>query len=151
MKMTRWAPALPLNQDLSLIQNEMDRMLGRWFDSPRWQNQEHSFLPPVDIEETPEGYVLRMDLPGIDQKDVKVRLMGDTVTIRGERKIDTRQSEKNLHRVERVQGTFERSFVLGVPVRADQVKAAYKDGVLEISIPKAEEARPREIEIQVGS
>ena len=94
--------------------------------------------------------MVRVDLPGVDQKDVKVSVVGDTLTIRGERKQDATQSEGNLHRVERVYGSFERTFTLGTSVRNDAVRATYRGGVLEVHVPKAEEAQAREIEIQVG-
>ena len=109
------------------------------------------FAPSVDIEESQDAFILRADLPGIESKDVKISLLGDVLTIRGERKQTAEQNGQNLHRVERRYGTFERSFSLGVPVRGDQVKASYRDGVLEINVPKAEEARVREIEVQVAS
>jgi HSP20 family protein len=105
----------------------------------------------VDVEETPEDFVVRMDLPGVAQKDVKVSLMGDTLTIRGERKHEAEHKEGSWHRVERAYGSFERTFTLGAGVRNDKVKASYKDGVLEVRVPKAEEARLREIEVQVQS
>ncbi len=151
MKITRWAPAGSLGVT---FKDEMDRVLEHWFEAPRVRSAENgntAFLPAVDVEETPEGFALRADLPGIDPKDVKIRIMGDILTISGERKHEAKQREKSLHRVERVYGAFERSFNLGVHIRADQVKATYKDGVLEVTIPKAEEAKPREIEIQAGS
>jgi HSP20 family protein len=107
-----------------------------------------SFLPPVDVEENAEDFVLRADLPGMSQKEIKVHVTGDNITIRGERKLERKEG---LHRVERVRGTFERTFTLGAPVRSDKIQATYRDGVLEVRIPKAEEARVREIEVQVGS
>ena len=107
-----------------------------------------TFTPAVDIEESQDAFVLHFDVPGIDAKDVKVQLLGDTLTIRGERKEHARES-RNMHRVERAYGTFERSFTLGVPVQSDQVRATYRDGVLEVRVPKAEEAKVREIDIQV--
>jgi len=138
-------------RDLLGIRDEVDRV----FDSVFTQGTGNGGKPwgvmiaPVDVEETREEFVVRADLPGVNQKDVKVSLLGDVLTIRGERKQDTQ--DRNLHRVERRYGSFERSFSLGVPVRADQVKASYRDGVLEIHVPKAEEAKVREIEVQVGS
>jgi HSP20 family protein len=93
--------------------------------------------------------VIKADLPGVSQKDVKVSLMGDTLVIRGERRSE-KNDETTPLRIERSYGMFERSFTLGAPVRSDQVKATYRDGVLEIHVPKAEEARLREIDIQVG-
>jgi HSP20 family protein len=138
-------------RDLLGIRDEVDRV----FDSVFTQrgnaagNWPATIAPPVDVEETKDAFVVRADLPGVDQKDVKVSLLGDVLTIRGERKQDVQ--DRNLHRVERRYGSFERSFSLGVPVRADQVKASYRDGVLEIHVPKAEEAKVREIEVQVAS
>jgi HSP20 family protein len=113
----------------------------------RLENQ-NAFSPPVDIEETPEGFVLRADLPGVAQKDIKVHVVGDTITLRGERQLTRKEG---LHRVERVHGTFERSFTLGTPVKNEGIQATYRDGVLEVRVPKAEEAKVREIEVQVGS
>ena len=81
---------------------------------------------------------------------MKVSILGDTLTIRGERKLEQVHEKENIHYRERRSGSFERSFTLAAPVRADQVRASYKDGVLEVSVPKAEEARTREIEIQIG-
>jgi len=107
-----------------------------------------TFTPSVDIEESKDEFVLHFDVPGIDPKGVKVQLLGDTLTIRGERKERARES-RNMHRVERAYGTFERSFTLGVPVQSDKVHASYRDGVLEVHVPKAEEAKVREIDIQV--
>jgi len=106
--------------------------------------------PPVDIEENAEGYLIRADLPGMTEKDVKVSLVGDTLTLRGERRRETETQNGNVHRAERIYGTFERTFTLPAPVRSDKVKASYRNGVLEISVPKAEEAKVREIEIQVS-
>ena len=106
---------------------------------------------PVDIEETRDEFVVRADLPGVDSKDVKVSLLGDVLTIRGERKQNHETKDQNVRRTERRYGSFERSFRLGVAVRVDLVKASYRDGVLEIHVPKAEEARVREIEVQVAS
>ena len=93
---------------------------------------------------------MRADLPGLTQKDVTVSLIGDTLTIRGERKHEKSEKSGTALRIERNLGAFERSFTLGAAVRSDAVKATYRDGVLEIRVPKAEEAKPREIEIQAG-
>ena len=137
-------------RDLLGIRDEVDRLFDNVFqargDGGNWPAM---IAPPVDIEETREEFIVRADLPGVNQKDVKVSLLGDVLTIRGERKEENK--DRNLHRVERRYGSFERSFSLGVAVRADQVKASYRDGVLEIRIPKAEEAKVREIEVQVAS
>ncbi len=152
MALIRWSPGLYSNtRDLVGIHDDVNR----WFDGffNRWpQRGDFTTLlsAPVDIEETPEEFVLHVDLPGVSQKDVKVSLRGDTLTIRGERKLESNPKNGNMHRSERAYGQFERSFVLGTPVQNDKVKATYHDGVLEVRVPKAEEARVREIEVQVA-
>ena len=147
MTLIRWgsAPVTPI-RDLTNF-DEVNRLFDSLFTTPRG-DLNAIFTPAVDIEETPTEFVVRTDLPGVAQKDVKVSLMGDTLTIRGERRQESPQGSN--HRLERVHGSFERSFTLGTPVRGDQVKAQYRDGVLEVRVPKAEEARMREIEVQVG-
>ena len=149
MTIIRWNP-IATPRDLTRVQDEFDRMFDRFFDRGYRADLAPAFAPAVDVEETPEGYVFRADLPGIKLEDVKVNLMGDTLTIQGERKQESAESKGNLHRIERVYGGFERRFELGKPVHADKVKATYKDGVLEVRVPKAEEARVREIPVQVG-
>lgn len=147
MTLIRWNPSLlSPHRDLVRLHDEMDRL----FDDFTGRTPARLFAPPVDIEETPETFVLRADLPGMTQNDVKVSLMGDAVTIRGERQATSASNGGTVHRSERVTGSFERTFTLGTPVRADKVEASFKDGVLEVRIPKAEEARVREVEIKVG-
>ena len=148
MTIVRWSPALrrPARDPLS-FENEVDRL----FDRLSFRNDAVPlFSPAVDIEETPEAFVLRVDLPGISQKDVKVSLTGDILSIRGERKDESVRKGGTYHRTERVYGAFERTFTLSTPVRTDGVRAQYRDGVLEVHVPKAEEARAREIEVQVA-
>jgi HSP20 family protein len=150
MTLMRWSPRLTQPRELAGIQEEVNRLFDQFFGHVPQRSNGTLFAPTVDIEETAEEFILRADLPGIQQKDVKVSLMGDTLTIRGERKYESSQKDGTVHRVERAYGTFERSFTLGAPVRNDQVKATYRDGVLEIRVPKAEEARLKEIEVQVA-
>jgi len=146
MAIMRWNPST--SRDLVSFQDEVNRIFdqlqgrGSRFDS-------QLFAPPADIEETAEEFVVKLDLPGVSAKDVKITLMGDTLTIRGTRNHST-SNGGNLHRGERIHGTFERIFTLGSTVRSDKVQATYRDGVLEVHVPKAEEARVREIEVQVG-
>ena len=149
MALIRWTPRRDAN-DLTSLRTEMDRLFEDFLAPVPYRQDWTAMTPAVDVEETPEAYVFRADLPGVRQEDVKVSLMGDTLTIRGERKPQSVSKEGNLHRVERVSGSFERSFELGKPVHGETVQATYKDGVLEVRVPKAEEARRREIQIQVG-
>lgn len=151
MTLIRWSPLVPANREVASIQDEVNRLFDSVLTRRPWAGDlQAAFAPAVDIAETADAYVLRLDLPGVNQKDVKVSLLGDTITIRGERKRDDAQTTGNVHRTERVHGAFERSFALGSAVRGDQVKATYRDGVLEVHVPKAEEAREREIQIQIG-
>lgn len=151
MTLIRWSPApVTALRDINSIQDEVNRLFDGIFTRGAMRGDLASvFTPAVDIEESPEEFVVRADLPGVVQKDVKVSLMGDTLTIRGERRQESPVKQGNHHRLERVHGTFERSFTLGTRVRSDTVKAQYRDGVLEVRVPKAEEARMRQIEVQV--
>lgn len=151
MALIRWSPVLTPARDMIRIQDEMSRLFGDFFGRASLRTDvESAFNPAIDIEETPEEFVVRADLPGLTQKDVKVSLMGGTLTLRGERKQESTHKEGNLHRVERLFGSFERSFTLGTPVRNEKVTATYRDGVLEVRVPKAEEARLKEIQVAVG-
>ncbi len=148
MRLTRWTPARS-GRDLMTVQDELNRLFEDVFArSPFANDLAPLFAPPADIHETPEDFVVKMDLPGMTLKDVKVSLAGDTLTIRGERKEEKVENETHRHRVERVLGAFERTFELGAPLSSDRVKATYHDGVLEVRVPKAETAKVREIEIQ---
>jgi HSP20 family protein len=147
MSLIRWTPR-PNGTPLATFSPEIDRLFEQLVTPSTPQRRSAALVPAVDIEETSDAYLFRADVPGVDAKDVKVSVTGDTLTFRGERKRSSESSEGAVHRVERSYGVFERSFTLGVPVRTDAVKAAYKDGVLEIRVPKADEAKPREIEVQ---
>jgi HSP20 family protein len=103
--------------------------------------------PRVDVEETAEAIVVHADLPGIDKKDLKVNLENNLLTIRGERKSEREEKGKNYYRSERAFGTFQRTFTLSERVKAESIKADYKNGVLTVTLPKAEEAKPRDISI----
>ena len=144
----RWNPLLPTRRES--YRSDFDRLFDSLVAGTSPGDGIH-YAPAADVHETAEAYVIRVDLPGVSQKDVKVSILGDTLTIRGERKLEPVTDEKEkIHYRERRSGSFERSFTLAAPVRPGEVRASYKDGVLEVAVPKAEEARTREIEIQVG-
>ena len=151
MSLIRWNPMTASLRDSETVHDEVQRLLDGFFTPGAYVSDTKGlFVPPVDIEETAEEFLVRVDLPGVAQKDVKVSLIGDTLTVRGERHSEAKNGQSSTQRRERVHGTFERSFKMGRSVRADQVKAQYRDGVLEVRVPKAEEARVREIEVQAG-
>ena len=153
MGITRWSPrTLYPVRDLFGIQDEFNRLFDTVFTRGTLQGDlAPMFTPAVDVEETADEFVIKADLPGIAQKDVKVSTMGDTVTIRGERKQESDRKDGSVHRSERIYGAFERTFRLGTPVKSDKIKAQYRDGVLEVHVPKAEEAKLREVEVQLGA
>ena len=149
MTITRWSP-LTLSPARDLFGADLDHLFDGFLTRTRG-DLAPEFAPAVDIEETTDEFVFKADLPGVSQKDVKVNLLGDTLTIRGERKQESETKNGGIHRSERIYGAFERRFKLATPVRNDKVKAQYKDGVLEIHVPKAEEAKLREVEVEVAS
>ena len=105
---------------------------------------------PVDIKENPETVVVRAEIPGIKGEDIKINLHENQLTIQGERKQETEEKGDRFIRVERSYGSFYRAFSVGVPVKADEIKASYKDGILEVVLPKEEKAKPKEIQIEVS-
>ena len=144
MALVRWRPA----SELFTAQNEMNRMLNE-FLAPTAEGT--SLLrPPVDIEEQEDGYVVRAELPGLKQEDIKITLQDHQLTIRGEKRRTAEKKGSNYLRTELVYGTFERSFGLSQAVRGDKIEATYRDGVLDVHIPKAEESKAREIPINTS-
>ena len=140
----RWTP----NSDWMGVHDDVNRLFdsllaGRVEAGDRW-------VPAVDVRETGEEFFVRMDLPGLAIKDVKVSVFEDTLTVSGERRESTEAKDVKWHHVERYHGAFERRFQLGKAVQADKVSATYQDGVLEIRVPKAEQAKPREIQVQIS-
>ncbi|MGA3027225.1 MAG: Hsp20/alpha crystallin family protein [Bryobacteraceae bacterium] len=113
--------------------------------------QVRPWTPAVDIFETENELVLKADVPDVDMKDIDIRMENGTLAIKGERKFENEKKEKGFHRVERSYGTFARYFTLPDTVEADKVKADYKNGVLTITLPKKEVAKPRQIRIEVSN
>jgi HSP20 family protein len=109
------------------------------------------WVPAVDIKETENDLILKADVPDVDMKDIDVQVENGTLTIRGERKFEAEKNGGSWHRVERSYGHFERAFALPETVDFDAVKADYKAGVLTITIPKKEVAKPRQIKVAVSS
>ncbi len=144
----RWAP------QTDLFRSRMSRLFDHAFDeflSPLSGSEELSsrgWLPPVDIRETDEALTLNAEIPGLTRDDVNITLENNVLTISGERKFEKDAKKDNYHRIERAYGAFSRSFSLPANVRTDQVRAAFQDGVLTVTLPKAEEAKPRRIEIK---
>jgi HSP20 family protein len=152
MAIVRWEPF----RDLMGLQERMNRLFDEAFRGARGTGQEDdwslggSWAPAVDIYEQEGNIVLKAELPGIDPKDVDVRVENNVLTLRGERKFDNEVKRDNYHRVERAYGAFSRSFTLPNVIDTDRIKAEYKDGVLRMTLPKKEEAKPKQIAISVS-
>ena len=132
------------------LQGDLDRMFGDVFSRRLSEESTLPWAPPVDVEETADRYVVRAELPGLKQEDIKISVEDNRLVIHGEKRREAEQAGTNYHRVERVYGQFERSFTLTHAVRQDRIEAIYKDGILEVQIPKAEEAKAREIQVKVA-
>jgi len=148
--LTRWEPF----REFSTMQDRMNRMnrLFRESYSPEVPEEAlttTNFAPPVDIYEDEHTITLKLDVPGIEEKDIDVRIESNTLTVHGERKIEKEEKEENYRRVERQYGSFTRSFTLPSSVDTGQVNARYDNGVLKISLAKKAEAKP--IKVNVGS
>ena len=149
--LTRWEPF----REFSTMQDRMNRM-NRLFresynpEAPEEALTTTSFAPPVDIYEDEHNITLKLEVPGIDEKDIDVRIEGNTLTVHGERKIETDENEENFRRVERQYGSFTRSFTLPSSVDLRQVSADYEKGVLNIKLAKKTDAKPKQIKVNVG-
>jgi HSP20 family protein len=145
MNLVRWNPFSELN----LLQSQMNRL----FDTAMqgWPDLSNGttggWSPAADIYESDSELVVNVDLPGVDPAAVDVRVENSVLSIRGERHLDDIQNKENFHRVERSSGPFARSFTLSTSVDADKIRANYKAGVLSITLPKAEAAKPKRIAI----
>lgn len=106
-----------------------------------------TWSPAVDVVETDSAFVLRAELPGMRQEDIDIELDGDTLTLRGERRFEPRGQNEHFVRVERSYGRFQRSYTVTTPIQAERVGASYRDGILEITLPKSEETRPRKVPV----
>jgi HSP20 family protein len=148
MAIVRWEPL----RELSTLQNEMNRLFNTAFDAPSPANGGtlRRWMPPMDLVETDEHFVLRADLPGLAEDAVSIEVEDRVLTISGERKAEHETSKEGYHRVERAFGTFSRSLTLPEGVDAEAVTAAFDRGVLEVRIPKPEQPKPRKISIGVG-
>jgi HSP20 family protein len=135
------------------MQNRINRFVRESYnpEGPEEALTTTSFAPPVDIYEDEHTIAVKMEVPGIDEKDIDVRIENTTLTVHGERKIEKEEKEENFRRIERQYGSFTRSFTLPSSVDMGQVSANYDKGVLKISLAKKAEAKPKQIKVNVGS
>ena len=147
MTLVRWQPQRNM---LWNVQRDIDRILGDMWTRPMASRDRDAWVPELDIEERPDAIVMNMDAPGMDREALKVTMENNTLTIKGERKFERSEDEGSYHVCERSYGTFQRSFTLPRSVEGGKVRADYRNGVLTVTLPKAEEAKEREIQIDVS-
>jgi HSP20 family protein len=145
--LTRWEPF----RELNVLQDRMNRL----FRESLREGQDESlstsgFAPAVDVYEDEHNVTLKIEVPGIDEKDIDVRIENNLLTVHGERKIEKEEKEENYRRVERQYGGFTRTFTLPNTVDTDSVSATYDKGVLKIRLAKKAEAKPKQIKVNVG-
>lgn len=145
---TRYEPF----REFGTIQDRMNRLF-RDFYAPEGREDaltNTAFAPPVDVYEDEHSVTLKIEVPGIDEKDIDVRIENNTLTVHGERKFEKEEKEENYRRVERQYGSFTRTFTLPTTVDQDSVQANYDKGVLKVTLAKKAEAKPKQIKVNVG-
>jgi HSP20 family protein len=145
---TRWDPF----REFVTIQDRLNRLFR---ESQSTEGREEAlttstFAPPVDVYEDEHNITLKIEVPGIDEKDIDVRIENNTLTVHGERKFEKEEKEENYRRVERQYGSFTRTFTLPTTVDAEKVEANYEKGVLKVKLAKKAEAKPKQIKVNVG-
>ena len=147
MAIIRWRPL----GEIDSFRREMNRMFDNFFTSESEAGETLStWYPLVDVKETKDDFVLSSEVPGMKKDDIKISISENTLSLKGEKKEETKKDEQNCHRIERRFGSFQRSFTLPTQVQGNKVKASYNDGVLTITLPKKEEVKPKEIPITVS-
>jgi HSP20 family protein len=145
--LTRFEPF----REFSTLQDRINRVFRESYrGGDRDELSTSSFAPAVDVYEDEHKVTLKIEVPGIDEKDIDVRLENNTLTVHGERKIEKEEKEENYRRVERQYGSFTRTFTLPTTVDAEKVSADYDKGVLKIALPKKAEAKPKQIKVNVS-
>jgi HSP20 family protein len=150
MALIRWEPA----REIGTIQSEMNRLFNTFFDTPTSVSNGAAlrrWIPAMDLVETEGEYVLKADLPGLSEGDVKIEVEDSVLTVSGERKAEHEERKDGYYRIERSSGSFRRSLTLPEGVDPEAVKATFDRGVLEVHVPKPEQRKPRKVEITVGS
>jgi HSP20 family protein len=145
MAITRWDPF----REVQTLQNRMNALFRDFSESDNALTTA-SFVPPVDIYEDDKKVLLKLEVPGIEEKDLDVSVENNTLTVKGERKFEKEEKEENFHRIERRYGSFFRAFTLPPTVDTEHVKADYHNGILKLELNKRPEAQPKQIKVNVG-
>lgn len=145
---TRWDPF----RELNTLQRQMNRLFEEQYSGGREESlTSGAFVPPVDIYEDEHSIQLKLEVPGIEEKDLDIKVENNTLIVSGERKLESEQKEENFRRIERRYGSFVRSFTLPNTVNPDEITADYNSGVLTIKLAKRAEAKPKQIKVNIGS
>ncbi|HZR65298.1 MAG TPA: Hsp20/alpha crystallin family protein [Terriglobales bacterium] len=145
--LTRWDPF----REFSTLQDRMNRLFRDSYGDREEALTTSTFAPAVDVYEDEHNITLNIEVPGIEEKDIDVRVENNTLTVHGERKFEKEQKEENFRRVERQYGSFTRSFTLPNTVDTESIQANYDKGVLKVQLAKKAEAKPKQIKVNVGS
>jgi HSP20 family protein len=146
--LTRWEPF----REFATLQERMNRLFNDQFGNGQDESLTAAgFLPAVDVYEDENSVQLKLEVPGVEEKDIDIRIDNNLLTVRGERKFESEEKEENFHRIERRYGSFSRSFQLPPTVNPEDVKADYDKGVLKIRLSKRAEAKPKQIKVNVGT
>jgi HSP20 family protein len=136
--------------DFASLQSHVNRLFNEFTRGSDELSTSGSFVPATDVYEDEHSITLKMEIPGIEEKDLDIRLENNTLTVRGERNFEKEEKEENFHRIERSYGSFVRSFTLPNTVESDKVEANYANGILKIRLAKREEAKPKQIKVNAG-
>ena len=144
---TRWNPYRELNS----LQNHMNRLFNAQFGGSDESLTTGAFVPPVDVYEDEHGIQLKLEVPGISENDLDIRVENNRLTVSGERRFEQEQKEENFHRVERRYGSFYRAFTVPNTIDPESVKAEYDAGILHLELQKKPESKPKQIKVNVAS
>ncbi|MGQ9871723.1 Hsp20/alpha crystallin family protein [Leptodesmis sp.] len=146
MALVRWEPF----REIETLQRQMNRLFDDLLPVTREMRDGFTFIPPAEIEETADAIHLKLEIPGMDAKDLNVEVSADAVSISGERKSETKTEEKGVIRTEFRYGKFERVIPLSTRIQNNKVQAEYKDGILTLTLPKAEEEKSKVVKVNLG-
>jgi HSP20 family protein len=146
MPITRWDPF----REVVALQNRLNSVFGNLNTESESPLTTASFVPAVDVYEDDKKVVLKLEVPGIEEKDLDIRVENHTLTVKGERKFEKEEKEENFHRIERRYGSFYRAFTLPSTVDTENVDAKYENGVLKLELKKKPEAQPKQIKVNIG-